>query len=115
MRGFNFVSVIVLLPRIVNNSFVENEMNVTPDEAREEDQPKENNKRNISLPSASHKSPKPAEDQEAKGNGISALLSPEGRRMRNVLLLSVAYAANIGGTGVVTGTGPNMVLLEFVK
>ena len=31
---------------------------------------------------------------------------------RNFLLLSVAYAANIGGTGVVTGSPPNLVVPE---
>ena len=33
-------------------------------------------------------------------------------RQRNVLLIAVAYAANIGGTGVITGSPPNLVILE---
>lgn len=33
-------------------------------------------------------------------------------RQRNVLLIAVAYAANIGGTGVITGSPSNLVILE---
>ncbi|KAL1421830.1 hypothetical protein MTO96_022749 [Rhipicephalus appendiculatus] len=32
------------------------------------------------------------------------------KKLRTVMLLSVAYAANIGGTGSLIGTGPNLVL-----
>ncbi|KAL1421826.1 hypothetical protein MTO96_022745 [Rhipicephalus appendiculatus] len=32
------------------------------------------------------------------------------KKLRTVMLLSVAYAANIGGTGSLVGTGPNLVL-----
>ena len=31
-------------------------------------------------------------------------------RQRNLLLMSVAYSANIGGTGVITGSPPNLVV-----
>ena len=33
---------------------------------------------------------------------------------RNFLLLSVAYASNIGGTGVITGSPPNLVVLNVL-
>jgi sodium-dependent dicarboxylate transporter 2/3/5 len=37
-------------------------------------------------------------------------------KTRNILLLACAYAANIGGTGVITGSPPNLVVLkQFAK
>lgn len=38
-----------------------------------------------------------------------------GKDMRKAMLLSVAYSANIGGTGVVTGTGPNLVFMDLLN
>lgn len=37
------------------------------------------------------------------------------RTLRLALLMSVMAAADIGGTGVETGTGPNMVLISLLK
>ncbi|XP_023339822.1 solute carrier family 13 member 5 [Eurytemora carolleeae] len=34
---------------------------------------------------------------------------------RTMMLLSVAYAANVGGTGTIIGTPPNMILMEFLQ
>ena len=41
-------------------------------------------------------------------------LTDIGKEMRKALLISVAYSANIGGTGVVTGTGPNIILMAIL-
>ena len=42
-------------------------------------------------------------------------LTAIGYRMRNALFLAVAYSANIGGTGVVTGTTPNLILIATLQ
>merc|ERR1719266_1105539 len=36
-------------------------------------------------------------------------------RQRNRLLLAVAYSANIGGTGVITGSPPNLVVPQVME
>jgi len=36
-------------------------------------------------------------------------------RQRNLLLMAVAYSANIGGTGVITGSPPNLVVPEVME
>ena len=36
-------------------------------------------------------------------------------RQRNLLLMAVAYAANIGGTGVITGSPPNLVVPQILE
>jgi len=41
-------------------------------------------------------------------------LSLEGGE-KTMMLLSVAYAANVGGTGTIIGTPPNLILMEFLS
>ena len=36
-------------------------------------------------------------------------------KVRQTLLLSIAYAANIGGTGTLTGTGTNLILQGLLE
>ena len=42
----------------------------------------------------------------------SGAVSYENAGSKNVLLLAIAYAANIGGTGVIPGTPTNFVLIN---
>ena len=44
-------------------------------------------------------------ESESQRNGDSSLA-----RISKVLVLGVAYSANIGGTATLTGTGPNIIL-----
>ena len=46
------------------------------------------------------------------GGKLSDKRSAEVERQRNLLLMAVAYSANIGGTGVITGSPPNLVVPE---
>jgi len=41
-------------------------------------------------------------------------LTEIGYQMRNALMLAVAYSANVGGTGVVTGTSPNLIMVDVL-
>lgn len=62
------------------------------------------------------KRPETVEPQKAGDGGDQAdALSDVGEKMRPALMLSVAYSANIGGTGVVTGTAPNLILMSELK
>ncbi|UYV61336.1 SLC13A5 [Cordylochernes scorpioides] len=42
-------------------------------------------------------------------------ISPDFGMLRKVLLLSIAYSSNCGGTGTLTGTSPNLFLKEIVE
>ncbi len=52
------------------------------------------------------------QDPDKSGGEHPHKKSAAEERQRNVLLIAVAYAANIGGTGVITGSPPNLVILE---
>jgi len=55
------------------------------------------------------------EDAErSKRRPTEAKRSKSQEVMRNFLLLAVAYASNIGGTGVITGSPPNLVVLDVL-
>merc|ERR1711899_278464 len=48
------------------------------------------------------------------GGKISDKRAAEVERQRNLLPMAVAYSANIGGTGVITGSPPNLVVPEVL-
>ncbi|XP_015907635.1 Na(+)/citrate cotransporter isoform X2 [Parasteatoda tepidariorum] len=48
-------------------------------------------------------------------NNSNSSPEKEFRRLRDSLLLSIAYAANCGGTGTVIGSGPNLVLKGLME
>ncbi|XP_042889594.1 solute carrier family 13 member 5-like isoform X4 [Penaeus japonicus] len=52
-------------------------------------------------------------DGEGAGDGREGLTAAT--MLRRSLLLGVAYSANIGGTGVVTGTSPNLVVMAVLS
>ncbi|XP_054707089.1 solute carrier family 13 member 2-like [Uloborus diversus] len=49
--------------------------------------------------------PSPSEEKSMKQANI----------LHSTLLLSIAYSANCGGTGTITGTSPNMILKGFIE
>merc|ERR1712106_325366 len=58
---------------------------------------------------------------DIESDEIKTRLNPKGKMSknhevsRNYLLLSCAYASNIGGTGVITGSPPNLVVLSTLN
>ena len=50
----------------------------------------------------------PAQSKDTKG-------SMQWEEMRKCVLLSVAYSANLGGTGTMIGTGANLILMGLLK
>ncbi len=52
----------------------------------------------------------PIANEVAKGIAVAQGKSINGHKTRNMLLMSIAYAANIGGTAMMTGSPPNLVV-----
>lgn len=69
----------------------------------------------ISLPTSEGKETEIEDiaDVESEGDGQEGLTAAT--QLRRSLLLGVAYSANIGGTGVITGTSPNLVVMAVLS
>ena len=46
---------------------------------------------------------------------LEAVLIELGPQHRHMMMLAIAYAANVGGTGTLIGTPPNLVMFEFIS
>ena len=54
----------------------------------------------------------PESSSDVESGSVTPRRSSEYAKRRNLMLLAVAYSASIGGTGVVTGTPSNLIILE---
>ena len=46
---------------------------------------------------------------------LEAVLVELGSQHRTMMMLAIAFAANIGGTATLIGTPPNLVMLEYIN
>ena len=56
----------------------------------------------------------PESSSDVESGSVTPRRSSEYAKRRNLMLLAVAYSASIGGTGVVTGTPSNLIILEVL-